>query len=201
VGPPTGKPLAVGRESYSIFPETQVCVTDLLNRTGSGRWPAPSECPCKMARIIEIARPPIAGFLAAGGKESKEFRVLVRGTAPPLTGAHASARGEPRGCSVRPAPNRRNSQSGREPIYEARPDPARSDVRGRDRHGQGRACPDGVRRSDPDPDRRRRVPGPQPGHQDALGDRAGVHAELGWGIPDAETRQRWTSGTTPAASR
>ncbi|MFL5399898.1 MAG: hypothetical protein ACJ79P_18550, partial [Myxococcales bacterium] len=29
------------------------------------------------------------------------------------------------------------------------------------------------------------LPGPEAGHQDALGDRAGNHAELGWGIPNA----------------
>src|SRR4051812_18567735 len=38
-------------------------------------------------------------------------------------------------------------------------------------------------------------PGPQPGHQDAFGDRPGVHSELGWGIPNAGTHQQWTNGT------
>ncbi|HZX66557.1 MAG TPA: hypothetical protein VFE76_14245, partial [Myxococcales bacterium] len=38
-------------------------------------------------------------------------------------------------------------------------------------------------------------PGPQAGHQDALGDRLGVHDELGWGIPHAGTHQQWSSGT------
>src|SRR5262245_41530979 len=42
-------------------------------------------------------------------------------------------------------------------------------------------------------------PGPGPGQQDALGDRPGVHSELGggtnpWGIPNAGTHQLWTSG-------
>jgi FtsP/CotA-like multicopper oxidase with cupredoxin domain len=42
-------------------------------------------------------------------------------------------------------------------------------------------------------------PGPAPGQQDALGDRPGVHADLGggtnpWGIPNAGTHQLWTSG-------
>ncbi|MFL5278543.1 MAG: multicopper oxidase family protein [Myxococcales bacterium] len=39
------------------------------------------------------------------------------------------------------------------------------------------------------------LPGPQAGHQDALGDRLGVHDELGWGIPHAGTHQQWSSGT------
>ena len=38
------------------------------------------------------------------------------------------------------------------------------------------------------------MPGPEAGHQDALGDRPGVHSELGWGIPNAGTHQLWTSG-------
>jgi|tagenome__1003787_1003787.scaffolds.fasta_scaffold20983076_2 FtsP/CotA-like multicopper oxidase with cupredoxin domain len=39
------------------------------------------------------------------------------------------------------------------------------------------------------------LPGPEAGHQDAFGDRPGVHSELGWGIPNAGTHQQWTSGT------
>jgi len=39
------------------------------------------------------------------------------------------------------------------------------------------------------------LPGPQAGHQDALGDRPGLHAQLGWGIPNAGTHQQWTKGT------
>ncbi|MFL5364551.1 MAG: hypothetical protein ACJ781_03655, partial [Myxococcales bacterium] len=38
-------------------------------------------------------------------------------------------------------------------------------------------------------------PGPEAGHQDALGDRPGVHDELGWGIPHAGTHQQWSHGT------
>ncbi|MFL5405614.1 MAG: multicopper oxidase domain-containing protein, partial [Myxococcales bacterium] len=38
-------------------------------------------------------------------------------------------------------------------------------------------------------------PGPEAGHQDALGDRPGGHAELGWGIPNAGTHQQWVRGT------
>jgi len=39
------------------------------------------------------------------------------------------------------------------------------------------------------------MPGPDAGHQDALGDRPGNHAELGWGIPNAGTHQQWSHGT------
>ncbi|MFL5387810.1 MAG: multicopper oxidase family protein [Myxococcales bacterium] len=38
-------------------------------------------------------------------------------------------------------------------------------------------------------------PGPEKGHQDALGDRKGMHAELNWGVPNAGTHQQWTKGT------
>ncbi|MFL5249956.1 MAG: multicopper oxidase family protein, partial [Myxococcales bacterium] len=38
-------------------------------------------------------------------------------------------------------------------------------------------------------------PGPEAGHQDALGDRPGNHAQLGWGIPNAGTHQQWSKGT------
>ncbi|MFL5439467.1 MAG: multicopper oxidase family protein [Myxococcales bacterium] len=39
------------------------------------------------------------------------------------------------------------------------------------------------------------LPGPEAGHQDALGDRPGNHAELGWGVPNAGTHQQWVRGT------
>jgi hypothetical protein len=39
------------------------------------------------------------------------------------------------------------------------------------------------------------LPGPEAGHNDALGDRPGGHAELGWGIPNAGTHQQWVRGT------
>jgi FtsP/CotA-like multicopper oxidase with cupredoxin domain len=38
------------------------------------------------------------------------------------------------------------------------------------------------------------LPGPEAGHQDALGDRPANHDELGWGLPHAGTHQQWSKG-------
>ncbi|MFL5361089.1 MAG: multicopper oxidase domain-containing protein [Myxococcales bacterium] len=38
-------------------------------------------------------------------------------------------------------------------------------------------------------------PGPETGHQDALGDRPALHDELGWGLPHSGTHQQWSKGT------